>query len=899
MTKLNEVTSGSRMQVLEMEDVEEDAEYGVWSNGNGGFDNASLLQKETNALNPGSDRHQIRQRRHATDDSESSVSSPFVSVQGFLRGGVTQIHRFTSNRLFYLFALAAAVFAFLLVENHLAKTRFKNKNIERSEKKPHDIGLGSGAKQSHFTSYDPGIGETPSDLFDETDMTATLGKPNQDNIHGHFWHNPYKSPYASVLYRDQTDESRSLDQQQFDNQRQLMLQTYGGYTPPPDDSHSSRYTYNYPPYNDVEAKSFPHDSWQNNGEYQELWLKEASDLVLRVQRGIYAEYGEEFPESQSERLNGRLGVFVGDNFNVPSSQHGTALKDDGKRIATMAYLSSAAWDGLIRKLTHALMTHSEFYVVAVGPASHTYLGNNFFESHIHQFNYIMEPVFQRLGVQLISRNMGMEASTIVSSLGGSSIYGEADILWYTGPAESVGAMDLLQRQAIMSGQRVPLLLTPLASQEMRDAAWIGNIQPGTDVCSSSEQKQLEGCRYLNCPVFQNCKKFRSKCWVSRTNVTDPDGQRETLESSSVTYAEHKLAGRKLTLMVLQALEEALNQWNHQLVEKQNPPPLHTDHWHVTSAYREVRSKVQSTSGIKCRVMLEAIDPGICNYHMHALTEWTPRANHHLRLKNIIERETLSDNSNQYAPLYGGVDLRPLDWKLPAEAVDVHMIAIATNATLHEIEDEYDVAGCAADVVMDDDSPVFEHNGRVLRAPVQTGRQQENISRSILQVSGNREMIQLAKKKWTIHNAPLGYCDGSAQSMCNRAVGNDCLLANINHYKAMVVGHSESGWLEFARIPKLEQGILLLRFDRANSALPEDFSIQFSLRGEGDKSATMTMNEVEFKSAGVELAADLIVHPLHTAAGKSFMTASPLQISLKFTGGAPGDFALYLTHIYFA
>ena len=40
------------------------------------------------------------------------------------------------------------------------------------------------------------------------------------------------------------------------------------------------------------------------------------------------------------------------------------------------------------------------------------------------------------------------------------------------------------------------------------------------------------------------------------------------------------------------------------------------------------------------------------------------------------------------------------------------------------------------------------------------------------------------------DAPVGFCDGSAQSRCNRHVDNLCLLANHNHYK----GHVEGGQL---------------------------------------------------------------------------------------------------------
>jgi hypothetical protein len=78
-------------------------------------------------------------------------------------------------------------------------------------------------------------------------------------------------------------------------------------------------------------------------------------------------------------------------------------------------MNTDAWEGLVRKLLHAVMTSDDFFVVAVGSAS-TYRGNNFHQSQVMQFNQIMEPVLDKLGIRLLSRNMGMDASTTISAL---------------------------------------------------------------------------------------------------------------------------------------------------------------------------------------------------------------------------------------------------------------------------------------------------------------------------------------------------------------------------------------------------------------------------------------------------------------------------------------------------
>ena len=126
-------------------------------------------------------------------------------------------------------------------------------------------------------------------------------------------------------------------------------------------------------------------------------------------------------------------------------------------------MNKAGWEGLIRKLFHAIMTEDDFYVVVAGPPGPTYEGVNLHLTHVMHFHDIMEPVLDRLGIRLISRNMGMNASTTVSALGGGDIYGEADIFWYLpdpSNLESDMQLDFLYKQMILSGERLPIILTP-------------------------------------------------------------------------------------------------------------------------------------------------------------------------------------------------------------------------------------------------------------------------------------------------------------------------------------------------------------------------------------------------------------------------------------------------------
>jgi hypothetical protein len=113
-------------------------------------------------------------------------------------------------------------------------------------------------------------------------------------------------------------------------------------------------------------------------------------------------------------------------------------------------------------------------------------------------------------------------STILSALGGTDIYGEADILWYVqddpnrdgAVLEEEGQFDLLHIQSILSGQRMPVILTPYPARLMEQAkgednvdgvVWVGNILPGAPFCDLTvlqDGKMMVpttlACRYVNC-----------------------------------------------------------------------------------------------------------------------------------------------------------------------------------------------------------------------------------------------------------------------------------------------------------------------------------------------------------------------------------------------------------------
>lgn len=221
-----------------------------------------------------------------------------------------------------------------------------------------------------------------------------------------------------------------------------------------------------------------------------------------------------------------------------------------------------------------------------------------------------EPVLDKLGVRLIARNMEMESSTTVSALGGADIFGEADIFWYVPDGredaqhESDEQFDLLQKQAILSGERMPILLTPQPANIVTDTsgrAWVGNIQPGATICPETTLENfvlvppaIEACEFLQCSeearAIGGCERYRSVCWIDRTDLPNlGKGQHSNFgyqDEGYPNFREHQWEGRKLSLLVLSALEEALGRWMTEVQEGRLP--VADDMWHVGTIY-EVRA----------------------------------------------------------------------------------------------------------------------------------------------------------------------------------------------------------------------------------------------------------------------------------------------------------------------
>lgn len=848
--------------------------------------------------------------RKGTSANAQNGSTSFLKgfVQGIMRENIG--HTFTFRNMFLLCCIAGVLLVALIVLKDQTDGDFDGIRTPA----PHTNSFG-GVNNPGVQHGSSGHFQRPPMITDEDLPKSNVGHAvlslsplNWENHPGHFRHDPKHSPYASYLYAENVESESQRQRLQTDHEKRFQAYTYryGQWKNPSFPGKMAQTPYHNYWYKDVEE--FPPGAWQANKEYMNQFLREGFHLVERVRDAIYEEYGfglidvDESDRDTLAKIKSQRAEFMGvkkGNFPV----HNGAAIIDGRPFRGAAYLNQAGWDGLVRKMMHAIMTEDEFYVVVAGPASTTYEGVSLQQTHIMQFHDVMEPVFDRLGIRLISRNMGMDASTTVSALGGGDLYGESDIFWYRqdhSDPEPDMQVDLLLKQTILSGERLPVVLTSNSVSlkvDTNDLAWIGNIQPGPMGCEKTYidddnvvvLPDVKACAYVDCServkeegICRMAKDY--PCWIERQMTipmsTEELGQKSKLGRNSATenYRQHQLEGRKLSLLVLDALAEALGQMIlSQASDKSTtlPPEL----WHVNGVYGEIRdmvrrvknkSKLDPADLLGCDKLLWQLDSEICHMEMHAYSEWTPRVTPNKKgLASIAATDIYVNETEGAEQLYEWFDLLPFSFIPDDDEVDVHMVAIL---------------GQDPDSRRLGHSQIADSAGR---------RERRESSRFLLNETSNDG------NPWRLHGAPIGFCDGSAMSWCQKTVPNDCLLANRNHYKAGMLSRGSSDWLVL-KIGEIKEGVLLLRFEWFGDEIvtPEDLVFFHSVNGtEGD---VKSIPGDQFKAKHSQLAPDLLIYPVMINKKWSHDNSlfGNVTLALRFETKQQ-DWEALLTHVYYA
>ncbi len=229
----------------------------------------------------------------------------------------------------------------------------------------------------------------------------SLGRPNIENLFGHYVHDEHHSPFSSHMY-NRTKVELKAEQEEYEAKMDKIRKEWGAWDFR-DESDEVRPVANFDdtPYKDMKNTDFPKNSWQTDKKYVTNFIAEAEKLVDRMIEGIYAEYGHPTKKADGTTLSEEEIEARNELFKID-------VKDDAKLSEKgFAYMSLKGMDALARKLLHGMITNDEFYFVLGGHSAAAGHGNNFIQQKTMQFHYVMEPVFQKLGMRLVSRNLAM------------------------------------------------------------------------------------------------------------------------------------------------------------------------------------------------------------------------------------------------------------------------------------------------------------------------------------------------------------------------------------------------------------------------------------------------------------------------------------------------------------
>ena len=118
---------------------------------------------------------------------------------------------------------------------------------------------------------------------------------------------------------------------------------------------------------DIPSDKFPKDAWQTDTEFLNHYLNDAEQLVTRAMEAIYTEYGYGKPLSPEDEER-RTKMFGWEMYNMTSGDKKGPQGFSGHKgtRGTGGWTTQRSFDGLVRRILHALMTSDTFTVVMGG-----------------------------------------------------------------------------------------------------------------------------------------------------------------------------------------------------------------------------------------------------------------------------------------------------------------------------------------------------------------------------------------------------------------------------------------------------------------------------------------------------------------------------------------------------
>jgi hypothetical protein len=333
---------------------------------------------------------------------------------------------------------------------------------------------------------------------------------------------------------------------------------------------------------DIPGLDFPDRAWQGDAVFVNHIIDAAEHLVARAKEAIFVEYGHGKPLAP-EKLAERMKMFKWEQKIKDKPPPAFAPGRAGTRdFGGWTY----SHDGLVRRLLHAIMTNDEFVVVLAGHSAAAGHGNHFEQSYVHQMHKIMAPVFARLGVKLVTRNMAQGGlGTMQTALGFQDLYGDSIdlILWDSAMTEGDQGFDLFLRQALLSGEKVPVIWSTqgyfnvINSLFQNTGADLGEFGLGTaGVLLTKSEEQVKTLpltvQYFRCEegaedLCANHPRYCATCWLRQDKTAEEVGFVPTLHNVPGQvkwhpgWKEHQLQGRVLAFALLDGLQTALQRWS--------------------------------------------------------------------------------------------------------------------------------------------------------------------------------------------------------------------------------------------------------------------------------------------------------------------------------------------------
>jgi hypothetical protein len=285
------------------------------------------------------------------------------------------------------------------------------------------------------------------------------------------------------------------------------------------------------------------------------------------------------------------------------------------------------------------------------------------------------------------------------------------------------------QQVMLGGERFPVLIGGHPGNletETGGNLWYANIienNSGIPVITSMEQaeKLPWAVQEFVCDATVNdlCGRgMLDECWVPRSDFTPTTGQAAHVGGKAgwhPGWRTHKYTGRKQTMLMLKALDRALEMWENG-IENQGFP-LKEEYWHVGNKYDTARSNLSTyingegfnTTGCEKRWESRFGLDRACRMSIKGMGEFTPKNRGY---HNSI-RAHLKAAPNGYKPdyteeaLYDGVDVLPPEWKVPEGEIDVHAIAVVSTYAAPELDQTWVDKN-------DEDAEEAENSRRMLR-----------------------------------------------------------------------------------------------------------------------------------------------------------------------------------------